>query len=57
MGKPAAVAIGSKWKLRSGRVFTVLARRPFGIIEFQEEGKAIFGSSRQSDFLRDFQPV
>lgn len=57
MSKPAVVAIGSKWKLPSGRVFKVLERKPFGVIEFQEDGKYIFGSSRQSDFLRNFKPV
>lgn len=56
MGKPAAVAISSKWISSKGTVVVVLERKPFGILEYQIDGRAIFGSSKQSDFLRNFKP-
>lgn len=56
MGKPAAVAISSQWISSKGTVVVVLERKPFGILEYQVDGRAIFGSSKQSDFLRNFKP-
>ena len=52
-----AVAINSRWVGSKGRVVVVLERKPFGILEYQIEGRAIFGSSKQADFLRNFTPV
>lgn len=56
MGRPAAVAISSQWISSKGTVVVVLERKPFGILEYQVDGRAIFGSSKQSDFLRNFKP-
>lgn len=57
MSKPAAVAINSRWIGSKGKVVVVLERKPFGILEYQIEGRAIFGSSKQADFLRNFKPA
>lgn len=56
MSRPAVVAIGSQWISSKGTVIVVLERKPFGILEYQIDGRAIFGSSKQSDFLRNFKP-
>lgn len=56
MGRSAVVAIGSQWISSNGTVVIVLERKPFGILEYQIGGRAIFGSSKQSDFLRNFKP-
>ena len=52
-----AVAINSRWVGSKGRVVVVLERKPFGILEYQIEGRAIFGSSKQADFQRNFKPA
>lgn len=57
MGKQAAVEINSRWVGGKGRIVVVLERKPFGILEYQIEGSAIFGSSKQADFLRNFKPA
>jgi predicted KAP-like P-loop ATPase len=60
MGKPALVAIGSRWlSSKNGKpvILVVTERKPFGILEYQVEGKWIFGRSRQSDFLNNFKPA
>lgn len=57
MAKQAVVAINSRWVGSKGRVVVVLERKPFGILEYQIEGRAIFGSSKQADFLRNFKPA
>jgi predicted KAP-like P-loop ATPase len=60
MSKPAAVAIGSRWlSSKNGEpvILVVTERMPFGILEFQVEGKWIFGRCKQADFLRNFKPV
>ena len=60
MGKPAAVQIGSRWlSSKNGKpvVLVVTERKPFGILEYQVEGKWVFGRSKQSDFLRNFKPA
>lgn len=57
MSKPAAVEINSRWVGSKGRIVVVMERKPFGILEYQVEGRAIFGSSKQSDFLRNFKLV
>lgn len=60
MGRQAAVAIGSRWlSSKNGKpvVLVVTERKPFGILEYQVEGKWVFGISKQSDFLRNFKPA
>ena len=60
MGKPAAVAIGSRWlSSKNGKpvILVVTERKPFGILEYQVEGRWIFGRSKQSDFLLNFKPA
>jgi len=57
MGKPACVAIGSRWVSKDGRVWIVLERLPFGRLEIQQEGRAYFGTTRQRDFLLSFTPA
>lgn len=57
MSKAAAVAIGSRWASKDGRVWIVLERLPFGRLEIQQEGRAYFGTTRQKDFLLSFTPA
>lgn len=49
------VPIRSRWAFvgDASRVLVVLERKPFGLIEYREEGRACFGSCRQSDLVRN----
>lgn len=51
MGKPALVPVGSRWSGKSGRVWVVIGRKPFGRLEVQEEGRMYFGEIYQRMFL------
>ena len=57
MSKPALVAINSRWKSKDGRVWVVLERKPFGVLEIKQEDRALFGWTRQRDFLFNFTPA
>ena len=60
MSRSPAVEIGSRWlSSKNGKpvILVVTERKPFGILEYQVEGKWIFGRSKQADFLRNFKPA
>lgn len=44
MGKPAQVKINSRWAsslTSSGKVWVVIGRKPFGVLELKQEGRAM----------------
>jgi hypothetical protein len=46
--------VGSRWVFNAetkGRVFVVTDRKPGGIVEYQQEGRAYFGRSYLRQFL------
>ena len=46
--------VGSRWMFNAetkGRVFVVTDRKPGGIVEYQQEGRAYFGRSYLRQFL------
>jgi hypothetical protein len=43
--------VGSRWQRSQDRILKVIGKRPFGIIELMEEGKARFIDMRQQDLL------
>ena len=48
--------VGSRWTFGAdskGRVFVVTERKPGGVVEYKQEGRAYFGSARLQDFLAD----
>lgn len=40
---------------KKGRVFVVTERKPGGIVEYKQEGRAYFGRAYLRDFLADAQ--
>ena len=48
--------VGSRWTFGAdskGRIFVVTERKPGGVVEYKQEGRAYFGSARLKDFLAD----
>ena len=46
--------IGSRWAFNAdtkGRVFVVTDRKPGGVVEYKQEGRAYFGGSYLRNFL------
>jgi len=52
MGTQAKAPIGSRWQDAQGRVWTVIERKPFGVIDLKREDRAIFCDTRLSDLLK-----
>lgn len=52
MSTQAQAPVGSRWQYKGDtRVFIVIARKPFGIIDTKQEDKAYFGTTRLRDLL------
>lgn len=52
--------IGSRWVFKADvtkRVFVVTGRKPGGVVECQQEGRAYFGSSYLRDWLRNAERI
>lgn len=60
MGFEAKAPIGSRWraKLETGsRVFVVLERKAFGVLEIKQENRACFGKTTLKELLANFERI
>lgn len=51
MGAQAQAPIGSRWQDARGRIWTVIERKPFGVLDLKREDRAIFCGTRLSALL------
>lgn len=56
MTSKSKAPVGTRWQFNTekrGRVFVVTGRKPGGVVEIKQEGRAYFGQSYLRDFLRN----
>lgn len=54
----AKAPVGSRWKAKletKGRVFVVIERKPFGVVEIKQEDRAYFGRTTLKGLLANFE--
>ncbi|WP_277757455.1 hypothetical protein [Achromobacter denitrificans] len=57
MGKRTVVELNSRWRSKDGRIWVVLERKPFGLLEVKQEDRFLFGITRQRDFVANHTPA